>query len=76
MRNNQTDKERDAALLIEQALIEIDAIEAAKPVSYADDSEREYWLRRKLTMKDAKPKAKRAAMLLRQAWEILDPSIK
>lgn len=66
---------RRAALLVEQALGEVEAIRLAVPQSYADldISNHPYNARRKMTMKDAKPKATRAAALLRQAGELLDP---
>lgn len=67
---------REAALLVEQAIGEVDDIFDARPQTYADPDEHSFNARRKMTMKDAKPKAKRAANYLRQAWELLDPSIK
>lgn len=76
-RKNQTDKERDAALLIGQALMEIDKIYMVDFVPYSEDAikrdNKRYFDSRKITMKDVKPIAKRSAELLRQAWEILDP---
>lgn len=70
-----SDKDREIAALIEQALMEIDAIEAGADQKYAEGSEQEYWKRRPMTMKDAKPKARNAAILLRQAWDLADPAI-
>jgi hypothetical protein len=70
----QTDRERQAAMLIEQALIEVDAIEHAKDLRYADEDAHSYNARRKMTMKDAKLKARHASRLMRQAWELLEPT--
>lgn len=74
--SQQTERERDAAFLVSQALGEIDDIVAEQAQQYADletNVRRGSFERRKFTLKDAKPKAKRAADLLRRAWEILDP---
>lgn len=76
LRTIRTGVMREAALLVEQAIGEVDDIFDARPQTYADPDEHSFNARRKMTMKDAKPKAKRAANYLRQAWDILDPRIK
>lgn len=71
------DVKRQAADLVGQAVWEIDQIVDARNQSYADAeaySPKHAWHeKRKFTLKDAKPKAKRAADILRDAWELLDP---
>ena len=76
MKPTQTERERTAALLVEQALNEVDKIVAANKSIYADvdtNPHRTSMDRRKFTLADAKPLARSAANLLREAWEILDP---
>jgi hypothetical protein len=66
-----------AALLVSQALGEVDAIHEAKPVGYADfgtNFRRAHNDRHPFTMRDAKPRARVAARLMREAWQLLDPS--
>jgi hypothetical protein len=67
-----------AAGLIGQALIEVDSIHEAKPMglapTYYNDLHRPRD-KRPFTLKDAKPRAKLAARYLREAWELIDPSI-
>jgi ABC-type molybdate transport system substrate-binding protein len=71
-----------AACIVSQALGDVEAIDAAKPLKYADDPSydggtnfsRKYNERRAFTLKDARPYARCASRMLRQVWEILDPS--
>lgn len=70
-----SDKDREIAALIEQALAEVDAIAAGAAQKYSEESKKDFWKRRPMTMKDAKPKAQTAAILLRQAWDLADPAI-
>ena len=71
--NLTEDDIKQAALLIGQALFEIDKIVDGADVDYTNYRNRGIFDTKKMTMKEAKPKAKQAANLLRQAWEILDP---
>lgn len=67
-----------AAALIGQALLEIDSIHEAAPMgltpTYYNDLHRPRD-KRPFTLKDAKPRAKVAARMLREAWELIDPSL-
>jgi hypothetical protein len=69
--------QQEAALLVSQAVYEVDTIVTANPVGYSDfgtNPRRNHNDKRSFTMKDAKHRAKHAAKLLREAWEMLDPS--
>lgn len=80
------DARRHAAQLVAQAIPEVEAIAAAAPQVYADDPrytegyranfDRPHNARRPFTMKDAKPLARVAARHLREAWELLDPTLR
>ena len=72
--------------LIGECVTEVEAIANAKPQRYADDPEvvgygpgsncdRPHGARRAFTLKDAKPRARAAARRLREAWEMVDPSL-
>lgn len=67
----------EASLLVAQAIGEVDEIVYANDLSYADayevTSTRHWNAKRKFTLKDARLKARHAAELLRQAWDLLDP---
>jgi hypothetical protein len=69
-----------AALLVTQALQDVEAIQDAKSVERADLHIRNVYkcpedMRRPFTLKDAKPRARCAARLLRQAWDVLEPTL-
>lgn len=63
--------------IVAQAVSDLEDIAEAKPQRYADTLEnvlnRPMKATRKMTMKDAKPIAKRNAQALRRVWEFLDP---
>lgn len=64
--------------IVSQAVSDLEDIADAKPQVYADTLEnalnRCYTARRKMTMKDVKPIAKRNAEALRKVWDFLDPT--
>lgn len=73
-----TDDERlDLMRLVTQALEHVEAIAQAAPQMRADVHKRD--IRRKddayrpYTLKDAKPRARAAVKLLREAWDMVDP---
>lgn len=70
----QTEREREAALLVIHAMTLIDKIENATPVSMAGEENSPRRLRqyRKMHMGDAKRISANAMLALRQAWEILN----
>jgi hypothetical protein len=79
------DAVRGAADLVAQSIPEVEAIAVAAPQMYADDPriaegyranfERPHNATRAFTLKDARPLARHSARMLRQAWELLDPSL-
>lgn len=67
----------EVSYLVAQAISEIDHIVDTNFTGYSDfgvNLSRNLNDKRKFTLKDAKRNAKYAAKLLREAWEILDPS--
>lgn len=70
---------RVAALLCGMAAGELDKVTAARDLllneEYAARTRQEYYKRRKYNLKDARDDASRAARLIRDAWELLDPSL-
>lgn len=70
--------QQEAALLVSQAVGEVDSIVSAKPVGYSDfgsNPHRHHNDKRAFTLREAKQHASYAAKLLREAWEMLDPSM-
>ena len=66
----------DAAPLVSQAVGEVDSNVAANPVGYSDfgvNPRRNHNEKHAFTMREAKQRARYAAKLLREAWEMLDP---
>lgn len=70
---------------VAEAITNVEAIVVAAPEVYSDDPkwggpvqnfDRPSNARRKFTLKDAKPRARYATRVLREAWEVLDPSLK
>lgn len=68
-----------ASLLVSQALRDVEEIRDRPPQglypTYRNDLERSRD-RRPFNMKDARYRAASASRLLREAWELLDPSLK
>lgn len=71
----RSENEYKASLLVSQALLEIEQIVEAKDQNYTDyqTNPEHFWKKRKFTLADAKPRARAASKLLREAWELLDP---
>ena len=70
--------QKEAALLVSQAVGEVDSIVAANPVGYSDfgfNSRRNQHDKHAFTMREAKQRARYAVKLLREAWEMLDPGL-
>jgi len=70
-----------AAALVSQSIISVEAIANAKPVFRADLHIRNTYktpadLQRPYSLKDAKPDARLAAKMLREAWDLVDPASK
>jgi hypothetical protein len=68
--------QREASFLVAQAIGEIDVIVDTNFTGYADfgdNPRRNHTDKRPFTLKDARPHARYAAKLLREAWEMLDP---
>lgn len=73
-----TEREREAALLVSEAMSVVIEIAEARRQGYADypaNPQRGRLETRPMTMKDAKQRARYAEKLLRQAWDILDPPL-
>lgn len=75
-----TDDERiDLMNMVTQALEHVEAIAQAAPVMRADVHNRTIKKKddafRPYTLKDAKPRARAAALLIRKAWDMIDPPL-
>lgn len=75
-----TDEQRiELMLLVTQALEHVEAIAHAAPVIRADVHNRTIKAKadayRPYTLKDAKPRARAAASILRKAWDMVDPPL-
>lgn len=69
---------QEAAMLVSQAVGEVDSIVTANPVGYSDfgrNPRRNHNDKHAFTLREAKQRASYAAKLLREAWEMLDPSM-
>ena len=70
---------RVAGLLAGMAAGELDKITAARDMrlteEYAERTRQGYYKRRKYNLADARKDAAQAARLIRDAWELLDPSL-
>lgn len=67
-----------ASLLVSEALAEVLKVVKAEDQLYADretNFNRPVNARRKYTLKDAREHARYAERLLREAWELLDPTL-
>lgn len=68
-----------ASYLIAQSTRHLDTITGTDTLrieeEYAFKTGKPYWQRRKFSVKDAKRETARAALLIRQAWDLLDPPL-
>jgi hypothetical protein len=70
--------QHEASMLVSQSIGEIDSITQARPVAYSDfgaNPRRNHNDKHPFTLREAKQHASYAAKLLREAWEMLDPSM-